>query len=338
MRPCDRTLPPKPDHPWLEQLLPGRCIETAVRSARQLDLRQGGPVGASNASAEAVVLVEAQILGKASPQEKQRLGLRRCRGQRRSSHQVCVDPDRPTHPGQGRGVTRRSVASRLLGASALASSCGTLGPATGTRSEAEGALLSLPREPAQRRASQRSSHSVATTGWRTRDRQPTSHASLLSSPSLGFGEKCAGTQAACLSRVRGQLASTVLRGADDREVVRLPDLGLGGNVRKGERGTTVVYADRFVPDDERRRAYDQGEAPASRASSALQSSTSSSAMACPRTSPRPRLRPPPISSCRRSRNSSAQRARTSASAGTRRTTTWRATSSACPRRRPSSSP
>ena len=31
-------------------------------------------------------------------------------------------------------------------------------------------------------------------------------------------------------------------------------LGLGGHVRKGERGTTVVYADRFTPDDERRRA------------------------------------------------------------------------------------
>ena len=28
-------------------------------------------------------------------------------------------------------------------------------------------------------------------------------------------------------------------------------LGLGGNVRKGEHGTTVVYADRFIPDDER---------------------------------------------------------------------------------------
>ena len=38
-------------------------------------------------------------------------------------------------------------------------------------------------------------------------------------------------------------------------------LGLGGNVRKGERGTTVVYADRFVPDDERQRAHDEGEAP-----------------------------------------------------------------------------
>ncbi len=38
-------------------------------------------------------------------------------------------------------------------------------------------------------------------------------------------------------------------------------LSLGGNVRKGERGTTVVYADRFVPDDEKRRARDTGEDP-----------------------------------------------------------------------------
>lgn len=36
-------------------------------------------------------------------------------------------------------------------------------------------------------------------------------------------------------------------------------LALGGNVRKGERGTTVVYADRFVPDDEKRRARETGE-------------------------------------------------------------------------------
>jgi antirestriction protein ArdC len=36
-------------------------------------------------------------------------------------------------------------------------------------------------------------------------------------------------------------------------------VGLGGNVRKGERGTTVVYADRFVPNDERRRAAETGE-------------------------------------------------------------------------------
>jgi antirestriction protein ArdC len=36
-------------------------------------------------------------------------------------------------------------------------------------------------------------------------------------------------------------------------------LSLGGNVRKGERGTTVVYADRFTPDDEKRRAKETGE-------------------------------------------------------------------------------
>jgi antirestriction protein ArdC len=36
-------------------------------------------------------------------------------------------------------------------------------------------------------------------------------------------------------------------------------LALGGNVRKGERGTTVVYADRFVPDDERRRSRETGD-------------------------------------------------------------------------------
>ncbi len=36
-------------------------------------------------------------------------------------------------------------------------------------------------------------------------------------------------------------------------------LSLGGNVRRGERGTTVVYADRFTPEDERRRAREAGE-------------------------------------------------------------------------------
>ncbi|MCK1745258.1 DUF1738 domain-containing protein [Bradyrhizobium sp. 139] len=36
-------------------------------------------------------------------------------------------------------------------------------------------------------------------------------------------------------------------------------LALGGHVRKCERGTTVVYADRFVPADEKRRAHETGE-------------------------------------------------------------------------------
>ena len=36
-------------------------------------------------------------------------------------------------------------------------------------------------------------------------------------------------------------------------------LSLGGHVRKGEHGTTVVYADRFVPKDEKRRAGEVDE-------------------------------------------------------------------------------
>ena len=36
-------------------------------------------------------------------------------------------------------------------------------------------------------------------------------------------------------------------------------LSLGGNVRKGEHGTTVVYADRFLPEDEKRRAQEAGQ-------------------------------------------------------------------------------
>jgi antirestriction protein ArdC len=36
-------------------------------------------------------------------------------------------------------------------------------------------------------------------------------------------------------------------------------LSLGGNVRKGEHGTTVIYADRFAPDEERRRAERDGD-------------------------------------------------------------------------------
>lgn len=36
-------------------------------------------------------------------------------------------------------------------------------------------------------------------------------------------------------------------------------LSLCGNVMKGERGTTVVYADRFIPDDEKKRAHKTGE-------------------------------------------------------------------------------
>ena len=38
-------------------------------------------------------------------------------------------------------------------------------------------------------------------------------------------------------------------------------VALGGPVRKGERGTIVVYADRFIPDDVRGRAHERGEEP-----------------------------------------------------------------------------
>ena len=38
-------------------------------------------------------------------------------------------------------------------------------------------------------------------------------------------------------------------------------LNAGGNVRKGEKGTMVVYADRFIPDDEKVRAAESGDEP-----------------------------------------------------------------------------
>jgi antirestriction protein ArdC len=41
-------------------------------------------------------------------------------------------------------------------------------------------------------------------------------------------------------------------------------VGLGGNVRKGGRGTTLLYADHFLPDGERRRAECDGDANAIR--------------------------------------------------------------------------
>ncbi|CAH2396964.1 ArdC family protein [Mesorhizobium ventifaucium] len=38
-------------------------------------------------------------------------------------------------------------------------------------------------------------------------------------------------------------------------------LALGGNVRKGERGTTIVHADHFIPKDEKERAKADGDEP-----------------------------------------------------------------------------
>ena len=62
-------------------------------------------------------------------------------------------------------------------------------------------------------------------------------------------------------------------------------LGLGGHVRKGERGTTVVYVDRFTRTTNAGAPWKRARSRApSRFSSALPSSTPISAMFCPRKS------------------------------------------------------
>ena len=77
-------------------------------------------------------------------------------------------------------------------------------------------------------------------------------------------------------------------------------LALGGHVRKGERGTTVVYADRFVPGEARELAHARVRSPApSRSSSGSRSSTSSSAKACRARLRRRCLQSMQLSSCRK---------------------------------------
>ena len=76
-------------------------------------------------------------------------------------------------------------------------------------------------------------------------------------------------------------------------------LSIGGHVRKGEHGTTVVYADRFIPDDEKKRAA----RPARKrgrfhSSSASRSSTSTSAMVSRHKLRRSPLHHPPARSSR----------------------------------------
>jgi antirestriction protein ArdC len=53
-----------------------------------------------------------------------------------------------------------------------------------------------------------------------------------------------------LSRVRGQLACTVLRGAEGREVLRLPDIEKKAAVKKGSKGTIVVFTKRIPRGDD----------------------------------------------------------------------------------------
>lgn len=58
-----------------------------------------------------------------------------------------------------------------------------------------------------------------------------------------------------------KVARTVLRGVGRSDASCLPDLSLGGNVRKGEHGTTIVHADRFIPKNEKERAKTEDTEP-----------------------------------------------------------------------------
>jgi antirestriction protein ArdC len=55
-----------------------------------------------------------------------------------------------------------------------------------------------------------------------------------------------GIASGLLEPCAGKLASTVLRGRGSGDAAPLPDLELGGAVRKGETGSTVVFASRFT--------------------------------------------------------------------------------------------
>jgi N-terminal domain of anti-restriction factor ArdC len=95
-------------------------------------------------------------------------------------------------------------------------------------------------------------------------------------------------------------------------------LKLKAHVRKGERGTTLVYADRFIPYRERTRAAEAGDDP--QAIPFLKRFTvfniATSAKICRPTLLRHRRRSTTPSSCRRPRRSSARPVPTSASAAT----------------------
>jgi len=64
-----------------------------------------------------------------------------------------------------------------------------------------------------------------------------------------------GTASGLLEPCAGKLASTVLRGRGSGNAAPLPDIELGGNVRKGEKGELVVYANRLT----RTETDDKGE-------------------------------------------------------------------------------
>ncbi len=72
-----------------------------------------------------------------------------------------------------------------------------------------------------------------------------------------------GTASGLLEPCAGKLASTVLRGRGSGDAALLPDQDLGGQVRKGEKGSLVVKYGTFTPkeredDDERAIPYLKG--------------------------------------------------------------------------------
>lgn len=74
-------------------------------------------------------------------------------------------------------------------------------------------------------------------------------ASLAMPKSAATGRQCRGINVLILWGVATERALTGQSWLTFRQA-----LSFRGHVRKGERGTTVVYADRFVPVDEKRRA------------------------------------------------------------------------------------
>ncbi|MCK1742028.1 DUF1738 domain-containing protein [Bradyrhizobium sp. 139] len=83
---------------------------------------------------------------------------------------------------------------------------------------------------------------------------PTAKASLAMPKSVATGRQYSGINVLILWGAATERAFTGQSWLTFRQA-----LSLGGYVRKGERGTTVVYADRFIPADEKRRASETGD-------------------------------------------------------------------------------
>ena len=69
-----------------------------------------------------------------------------------------------------------------------------------------------------------------------------------------------------MSRVRGKLASTVLRGVECRDALHLPDAELGCQVRKGERSSPIVFYKSYEVEPLAENSDDDGKRRLARAS------------------------------------------------------------------------